>query len=325
LCVDQPPAYVLLLEMNEEVAGEIKIAEYKEKNPGKEAKANSNSNANANGNGEDDTNGTTSSPFPESPLTQKKTMSTWKGFLQFEGLHTLPSAYTVFLICVVHSAFYGVLECLSRTIYQLVLKRWVLESLFYNSMIFLGLFLLRFNGGLFFYSRTNRDYNRIKMEMSNRLRLGMFDARFFRRIKGSITASSFNLFGYYLICIGINHFYYKYQDRWMSQHSAWFEDSWDRAVNLVNAEALQQQEQWEANFSTLATIVSSPTFEEVTPSCEVAADMVSHSILKPFYRFWCLSTSSDYECVELAFHGLCLLLSAGLAFHVGQNLMTFCD
>jgi hypothetical protein len=127
-----------------------------------------------------------------------------------------------------------------------------------------------------------------------------------------------------LICIGTNHFYYKYQYRWMTQHSAWFEDIWDRATDLVNAKTLQKQEQWRTNYSVLATIVS-PTFGEVSPTCEVATDMVSFSILKPLYRTWCYSSSNDYETVELAYHGLCLLLSAGLAFHIGQNLMTFCD
>jgi len=307
LCAGQPPAYVHLLEMNEEVAGKIKIAEYNKQYPGEVA-----SNAIASVNG--------ISPL----LSQRHNITSWLGILQFEALHTLPCAYTVFIVCLGHSTFYGVLECLCRIFYKTIFKPWINQNMFDSSLIILGLFLLRFNGGLFFYSTTTMGYNRVKMEMSNRLRVGMIDARLLKRIKGSIFASSFNMFGYYLICIGISHLYEKLYYIWMGKHDAWFHSIWYRSVELANAEFLEKQKQW-AEFSVLESIGGPPTIEEISPTCDVATSTMSSSVLKPFFNFWCRDTSYEYKSVELTFHGLWLLLSTGLAFRVGQNLMMGCD
>jgi len=300
LCVGQPPAYVHLIERNEEIARNIKIAKYKEQHPDEDATL-------------------VSKPM----LPKNKAIDSFQGILQFEGLHTVPCAVTVFIICLGHSAFFGFVECLCRIAYHSFLKQWIAENKFYIILIFVGLLLLRFNGGLFFYAR-DRAYNLIKIEMSNRLKVGMFDARIFKLIKGSMTYSSFNMFGYYLICIGINHFYEGYLYVWMDQHSAWIDGIWSRAVDLANTERIQKQNRCEHFYPLLDCVVSAPN-EDISPSCEVATEIVSHPVLKYLYNFWCNDVSNEYKSIEIIFHWIWLLLSACFAIHAGQNLMTYCD
>ena len=306
LCHGQPPAYVHLLKENEMVAGKIKIAEYMKKHPT-----------------EDHDIGVVP---PESPMSNDKKLSYWKGILQFELIHMLPNAYIVCLVCAVHSAFFGVLECLCRMVYESFVKPFGgSNEAFYTSLGFLGLILLRFNGGLVWYTRSSSDYNRIKMEMSNRFKLGMFDAKLLKRIKDNLTGSAFSMFGYYFICIGINYFYYHYHSNWMTVFGTWFDEVWGRSIEAINAELRKEQEHW-ADFYDLAfgQAVETPD-REFTPSCEYSQDMVSNWMLKLFWPFWCSDTSVEYKSVEIWYHVLMLSVSGFLALRVGQNMLTLCD
>mmetsp|Transcript_13618 Transcript_13618/g.31910 ORF Transcript_13618/g.31910 Transcript_13618/m.31910 type:complete len:570 (+) Transcript_13618:78-1787(+) len=303
LCVGQPPAYVRLLENNEDVAGKIRIAEYIKEHPDECCDGNERNKS------------TIISPTGA-------TISSLPGILQFELLHTLPCAYAFFMVCLGHTVFYSTVECICRIVYQSCLKLLVTESIFYGSLIVVGLLLQRINGGLFFYSSTTRGYLRIKMELSNRLKVGMRDARLFKHIKGTITDSSSNIFGYYLVSIGINHFYYKYNTEWMAQHSNWVEGIWSQATEMANAEFMEKNSEWERY--SIPGSHTDETNEQVSLSCELAAEIVS-PVIRRLYSFWCNDFTSEYKSVELTFHGVALLIVTGLTFRIGMNVIELCD
>lgn len=301
LCEGQPPAYVYMLQQNEKLAATIKVAEYLKTNPdqslsrkGKEGPA--------------------LKAYEPSPL----------GILQFEWIHTMRCAYILLVQMAIHTTFYGVTDCSCRIFYEAVVEpRKVDVSSFYTFLMLVGFTLLRFNGGIFFYSSTAA-YHRAKMEMSNRLRIGMLDARIFKRIKGNIIESYFNMFGYYLICIGISKFYYRAYDYVYAKADAWMNVIWLASSDLINADLKERQDEWEYFFETGQELSEEEDWK-VSPSCAFAVDQVSKTFLKPFFMVLCRDTTLEYKSIELTFHTLCLLLIAYLNHRVGLNAMKACD
>lgn len=299
LCEGQPPAYVYMLKQNEKLAAKIKVAEY--------VKENSDEILN---------------PKVKKMLESKgrEPRSTF-GILQFEWIHTLPCAYVLFVCMAVHTTFFGVTDCAFRILYATVLEPMKVGFYtFYVYLMLLGFTLLRFNGGIFYYSSTMA-YHRAQMEMSNRLRIGMFDARLFKRIKGNIIGSYFNMFGYYLISVGISKFYYGAYHFVYAKVDAGIGLVWQAATELINAEVKEKQAKWEY----IPLGLSEGEDLSVSPSCKFAVDQVSKTLLKPFFLVLCADTTFEYKSLELFFHTSCLLLIAYLSHRVGRNAMKACD
>lgn len=302
LCEGQPPAYVYMLKQNEKLAAKIKVAEYVKENSDEKLSRKAKKMLESKG---------------------REPRSTF-GILQFEWIHTLPCAYVLFVCMAVHTTFFGVTDCAFRILYETVLEpRKVGFYTFYVYLMLLGFTLLRFNGGIFYYSNTMA-YHRAKMEMSNRLRIGMFDALLFKRIKGNIIGSYFNMFGYYLICVGINKFYYGAYYFVYAKVDAGMGLVWEAAGELINAEVKERQAKWEYIYETGLGLSEGEDLR-VSPSCKFAVDQVSKTLLKPFFLVLCADTTYEYKSLELLFHTSCLLLIAYLSHRVGRNAMKACD
>lgn len=245
--------------------------------------------------------------------------------LQFEAIHTLPCSYTVLVVMVVHSTFYGVIDVVSRIVYAF-LKNLISINTFNIFQLCLGLALLRVNGHSFCYTSTTNDYNLVRMEMSNRLKLGAFDARLLKRLKRSVSiSSSCNMFGYYLICFGISNFYDAQLEEFMKLFSGWFDGIWNLATEIVTAEVNEQlSHTTNTNLEQLHEMTA-PMETAISPTCEVASDYISSPMGKRLYYFWCTDYTNEYLSVQLVFHGFFLAVSIGLATHIGQNFLTFCD
>jgi hypothetical protein len=320
LCEGQPPAYVYLLKENEKMAGKIRIAKYLKDNPDEASKVKGHAKGDKHAKGDE-----------ASPLLESKT---WRGIFQFELIHTLPCAYSVFIICAVHTVFYGFTECSCRILYGTYFIHWNFgKTSFYNCLMLVGLILLRFNGALFYYSTTSMDRHRAKMEMSNRLRVGMFDAVLFKRIKGNIIGSTFSMFGYYLLSIAINYYYTQFYYSWTGEFEKWIGVIWQNSIDLINAEVEEGRKGWAESYKEPEVWAEeyykledpSTSDFKVSPTCIYSADLVPYSFLKPFYIFWCRDPTYEYKSVEIFFHGLSLCIVAFLTSRIGENFMTICD
>jgi len=120
----------------------------------------------------------------------------------------------------------------------------------------------------------------------------------------------------------------------MARFESWFDGIDNDATEEFNDEIQQQhqqqhqhqQHQQSANsYFEVGHMIASPTVELLCPSCEVVLEQVSSPIVKRLYSFWCNDVTEDYKSVEFVLHGFWLVISIGLAIHVGQNMMTFCD
>lgn len=334
MCVGRPTAYAQSLEANEEAAGNIRMAEYKENNPDECSSENKDKHDPI------DQDKLLSSVCPSMPsfsssssatspassrLPPNQTRLSWLGMLQFEAIHTLRCSYTVLVVMLVHSAFYGSIDIISKIVYA-SMKNLISTNTFYSFLLCLGLALLRINGHSFCYTRTTNDYNLVRMEMSNRLKLGIFDARLLKRMKRSAsTSSSCNMLGYYFVCLGISNFYDTQLEEFMTLFSCWFDGIWNLATEIGTAEVNEQLPR--ATNTNLEQLheMTAPMETAISPTCEVASDLISSPIGKRLYYFWCTDYANEYKSVELVYHGFYLALSIGLAIQVGQNCLTFCD
>mmetsp|Transcript_6033 Transcript_6033/g.17160 ORF Transcript_6033/g.17160 Transcript_6033/m.17160 type:complete len:569 (-) Transcript_6033:307-2013(-) len=334
LCVGRPAAYLQWVESNEEAAGKIRIASYKENHPDEVTNEDEHKD---NDIGTDkrlpsaypsEVSSTTSSSQTRllSPLLSANQSSAyWLGLLQFEALHTLPCAYAIIVVMIGHCTFYSFMEVLGKSLYKSWFNSWISPDVYYCIFTVVGLVLMRINGHCFWYSSTNNKYSLVKMELGNRLKLGTFDARLLKRIRGSVTASACNMFGCYFVCVGINYFYYKECDRRMDSFEKWFDGIWNRATDIVNDEVTEKLQQFAIiNYKFMAD-TSGSAETRISPTCEVAEGLLSSPFVKRLYHFWCTDYSNEYKSVELTYHGVSLLASMGLAFLIGQNVMTFCD
>ena len=322
LCVGRPPAYVQLLATNEEIASERKIAEYKHRHPDEEGKIKAMSNSNSGNNN----------------IEEEKKVSTAHqllGMIQFEAYHTLPSFCTLLVISFGHATFFGFFECIMRILYYRFFKNILNRSMYHFLGLICGLIHLRLNGSVFYYS-TAKNFSLLKMEISNRQKLLFLDTRIWELIRGSLLSSACNMIGYYLISIGISHFYYKIYDTWMMHFEIWWENMWNMAVIQINKEVQQQQllHQQQTAFQQPTDIITCPLLSDheihqptvtVSPTCAGATEMVQSPIMKWLVNGWCNDLTSEYRDVQLVYHGFWLVASIILGLKVGQKLITYCD
>jgi hypothetical protein len=317
LCVGRPPAYIRLLRNNEEVASEIEISKYKKRHPDMDNDNNK----------EDDTNNENHEEDKLLSSGSEKTWRVWLGMIQVEAYHTLPCFYVICVTTFGHVTFYGFWEIMMRIIYYTFMEKLMSHSIFNILITFFGCCLLRLNGSAFDYSST-KNYTLLRMEMNNRLKRGSFDTRLWKRIQMlPVVSSGCNMFGYYLVCIGMSHFYYKYFERFIVQFESWWTSIYSTAIELVTDEIQQQvqQQQQPADIFVLGGIASPIIVEPVSPACERVADLVSSPILKWLVIGWCSDPTQEDRNVQIVYHGFWLIISFGLAIKIGQNMMTLCD
>ncbi|OEU16904.1 hypothetical protein FRACYDRAFT_261418 [Fragilariopsis cylindrus CCMP1102] len=317
LCVGRPPAYIRLLKNNEEVASEIEISKYKKRYPDKD-NDNNRKNDSKNENHEEDKS--LSSGY-------EKTWRVWLGMIQVEAYHTLPCFYVICVTTFGHVTFFAFWEVMMRIVYNTFMEKLMSHSMFIILITFFGCCLLRINGSAFDYSST-KNHTLLRMEMRNRLIRGSFDTRLWKRIQMlPMVSSGCNMFGYYLVCIGMSHFYYKYFDGFIVQFESWWTSIYSTAIELVTDEIQQkvQQQQQPADIFVLGNIASPIIIEPVSPACERVADLVSSPILKWLVIGWCSDPTQEDRNVQIVYHGFWLIISFGLAIKIGQNMMTLCD
>mmetsp|Transcript_32192 Transcript_32192/g.36544 ORF Transcript_32192/g.36544 Transcript_32192/m.36544 type:complete len:588 (+) Transcript_32192:96-1859(+) len=319
LSAGRPPAYIRLLEINEEMASEIKIAKYKERHPDEDDHDKSKDDDNEDRE-EDRLLLSTSAHL----LRGKKIWSRVLGLIQFEALHTLPYFYTILIILFGHCTFYGFLEVVTRIVYYTFLKKIMSHNSFSILLTIFGLCLQRLNGSVFRLSST-KNYSLLKMEMSNRQQLGSFDTRIWKKIKGlSVLNSVCNMLGYYSTFIGITHFYYKWYSLWMYWVEIWWTGIWHTAEELINTEFQQQVHQQSVDSCLSGHSVLSPMVA-MSPTCEGATQLVSSPILKWLFNGWCNDLTLEYRDLQIVYHGCWLAVAFILAYKIGMNVLTFCD
>lgn len=123
---------------------------------------------------------------------------------------TVPGLYALVIHCVLHSAFYDLVELLDDYIRQQVKANFPKMNGYRCSMITMfatGFVLIRASGYLYWWM-NQADYNCIKFDYHNRLRLDNLDARllFWVKQRPALQATIFTL-GYYLVYNTIHHWY----------------------------------------------------------------------------------------------------------------------
>ncbi|KAG7341926.1 hypothetical protein IV203_007018 [Nitzschia inconspicua] len=246
------------------------------------------------------------SPEPKSSSSDKEGPSLplrlWWNVL-FECHLTLPAYFTILVVLLGHTTFYCMLDELMNFIYRNFLDDVVTLNQFYISQILLGLSLIRVNGNVFFWLAPN-DYNLVRFEMQNRLTLGSLDARFLKHIKGTVSSSALNMFGYYLGSVGVYHFYDQGQLAVMKAFEAWYMKVFFEAGGTLDpASGL-----------------------DIKPLCQELVDVVSSSkILSQLIDYSCNDSTMEWRLIVTVYHAICLAITALVAARLGQNLLTFCD
>ncbi len=147
-----------------------------------------------------------------------------QGILLLEG-HSLEAAWIAIWYSMGHQSFYAVLDTVVKAVY---LQSGISGNIFYLLLTFLGLMIMRLNGYLWFWLGQD-SYRLVKFEIHNRLCLQYWDARilsWFRKSKWKPLTVYFSIVGYYLLYIGMVHFYYAIA--W-TQLEAW---SWTAYTHL---------------------------------------------------------------------------------------------
>ncbi|KAL3902837.1 MAG: hypothetical protein SGILL_010677, partial [Bacillariaceae sp.] len=237
------------------------------------------------------------------PPSSTTSMSLW-WILLFEINHTLPAVGIVLVVLMGHVAFYGGLEALSRSIYYSGIDQYFSLNQFFGCMVILGLALLRLNGTLYYWLDQN-DFALVRLELQNRLTLGTIDAKFMKRIKGTVLCSAMNMFGYYISSVGLNHFYYNGSLAVLKPFEDWYMEAFRAMGGAFSAE----------------TGLAEP------PACHTIVDWVAPSgeYSQKLFHYFCADETQEWRAITLVYHGLWFVAAAGLARFVGQNVMEYCN
>jgi hypothetical protein len=329
LCVGRRSSFVQLVEANDVAASEITLALYKEKEQHQMIKKGNVMNG---GDNRDDNDGSLSqqqrrrqhqpvqtlshpknAPITtaDAPVVRQQQglsimMRMWWMIL-FEYNLTLSCFFTVMVVLLGHTTFYSALEVTLKCVYYTVFESWLTLDQFFLLQIMLGLGLLRINGNVFYWLNS-KDYNLVRLEMQNRLKLGWWDAKFLKRIKGHRLSSAMNMFGYYLASVGVYYFYYHGQLRVLRPFEEWYV----------------------AVFRSVGGKYDPVTGQEIKVPCpDLWGAMPStgsdYVVSKWLLDYFCNDVTAEWKLIVLLYHGLCLTITAIMAAKLGQNVLTFCD
>jgi hypothetical protein len=313
LCAGRRSSYVQLLQANEQAASEITLTLYRERRPVQHTKTISKNKNKLESSSPKDASRIFSpeSIEPHSTNTARNqqnpsmTRRIWWMTL-FECHLTLPAFFTVLIILLGHATFYNALEVSLKCLFYTFFHGYMTLEQFFLAQIAIGLLLLRMNGNAFYWLNSN-DYNLVRLELQNRLTLGSMDAGFLKRIKGTVWSSALNMFGYYLACIGVYHFYYVGQLATMRPFEAWYVKIFLEAGGT---------------FDPL-------TGQEIKPPCQDIVDVVlssNDSILWQWLmRYFCSDTTAEWRLIVLLYHGFWLAVTTLVAARLGHGLLTLCD
>jgi hypothetical protein len=268
----------------------------------------------------------------------------------FELNHTLPASYQVLLVCMGHATFFAFFDVVMKSLYYSLIANDMATSLsihaYHALEIILGLVLIRINGNIFYWQDDTSSYLG-NVEMRNRLKLNWLDAIALKRLKGSILGSAFTMFGFYLVYMGLTHFYYSAFLCLYNIFYTWYESVSKQADLAVRA-----------NATIFATETNSTDIDvSVSPSCTVLVEHLAPGICYPeddwlgmdnpseayyyklydyFYRFYqvmqqwlaqqlCMDTTYEWRILSLVYHGFWIALVATLIAINGDNILRYCD
>lgn len=121
----------------------------------------------------------------------------------FELLYSLPAAATMLAFCCTHVAIYELVQ--SAVADCLQLNEFANQNLVYICVFAVAVLVARLSGSLYEFT-SDDEYDRVKFDMHNKLKLGDFDARILRRVKKHPTVKVLlDLTALYLTYISANH------------------------------------------------------------------------------------------------------------------------
>lgn len=174
--------------------------------------------------GDDDGKGSESeaSPFPPPPKSRPSLGAALREAMVFEIFTSVPAIFSIVFFCVAHV---GIYQVFSYVIEQLTKQFYSLNSMLSQDLInlavfFVGFWLTRFSGYLYWFLSPS-DYECVKFDFHNRLRLGKWDARCLRWVVGHDVARA-TLFtaGYYLCYIAVDYFHGRFVDAFFNEREA---------------------------------------------------------------------------------------------------------
>lgn len=137
--------------------------------------------------------------------------STVQDVFTFELFCTIPAVFSLTLHTLLEYLFYEI-ACFVVSIVRNSLN--LHEDTFIFLVLLTGLSLIRMSGYLYWWL-SDSDYNCVKFEFHNRLRLGKWDARLFRWMQEHVYARCFIfVLGYYFCFIAVIHFYFRFANLW---------------------------------------------------------------------------------------------------------------
>ena len=121
----------------------------------------------------------------------------------FELLYSLPAAVTMLAYCCTHVAIYEFVQSVVADCLQL--NEFDNQHLVYVCVFAVAVLMARVSGSLYEFT-SDDEYNRVKFDMHNKLKLGDFDARILRRVKKYPTVKLLlDVTALYLTYISANH------------------------------------------------------------------------------------------------------------------------
>ncbi|KAG7358922.1 hypothetical protein IV203_015511 [Nitzschia inconspicua] len=236
----------------------------------------------------------------------------------FECHHSGPAAYKLLLVCLCHLFFHGALDTLSRIVYHNIFVNAMRLEVFYSALILLGLCILRANGYIWMLLDSEA-YSAVKFDMHNRRLLDFTDAKVLAFLKSSLYGSAANLFGFYLVYVGLNQISSQELNEILKYLEQWYIDRKDAIIRDQN---LNQDDldfySWEG------TGGSTGYSEDASNTCMLLQQYI-HPRLQWWFSYCCNDRFQEWKAVEMLYYGLGLVVVAASAATVGVNLLEICD
>lgn len=321
LCTGRSQSYVKMMEAHEEAVYQVLVAKHRNR-------------VGKSGDNRQFTDTTHASLLVQS----------WWMFL-FEANHTLPASYVVLLVSMGHSTFYAFFDVVMRSSYHAMISSKFASSLsldqYHAIEIIIGLVLIRLNGNIFYWQDKN-SIHLANIEMHNRLKLNRWDALILKRLKGALLSSAMNMFGFYLVYLGLGHFYYSGLHSFVNFFYAWYDGFRKQAEqDLCGAVAV--------NTTTSSGESNDADYVRMVPTCDMLVEQVSpqgdwldvdyHNHPQCYYFYYdqyqqlqewlvhhfCMDETQEWRILLIVYHGFWLIVFSTLIAAKGDNILRYCD